>query len=145
MKKTMKGLMVMSAVVSSFFMAQVVAAETVEGIVRGLIECPVGDCNGIVVELCTIKPQGNADNGNIVIDCTGPLVNVVGLRSTDYWANQGVGYPQDEDYVTVEAELQPCEDYYFAYNMEVCDIDYNGNIYTGDIVDCEYIELHDAD
>ena len=140
MKKTMKGLMVMSAVVSSFFMAQVVAAETVEGIVRGLFDCEVGGCAGIVVERCTIEPQGNINNGNTFIVCTEEYENVVSLRTLDYWAKNGVDYPELEDYVTVEADLLLCGNY-SALSMEVCDIDYSGNILNGDIVNCEDIDL----
>ncbi|MBU0908350.1 MAG: hypothetical protein KJ717_02205 [Proteobacteria bacterium] len=141
MKKTMKGLMVMSAVLSSFFMAQVVAAETVEGIVRGFVDCPSEECTGILVERCTAEPRGNSENANIFIECSGEYATVVGLRTSDYWENydDGVDFPAMDDYVNVEAELQP-SGFYFANNMEVCEVDDHDNFVT-----CDYIELHDAD
>ncbi|MBU4261375.1 MAG: hypothetical protein KKC76_05780 [Proteobacteria bacterium] len=145
MKKSMQGLMVMAAVVSSFLTAHVVAAETVavEGFVQEIIPCEQGGCASIVVQICTAEPKGNTANGKIFIECSEEEETVYGLRTIDYWANYndgvGVDYPVVGDYVTIEAEVQPCEDL-VAINMEVCEVDDRD-----EIVNCEYIELHDAD
>jgi hypothetical protein len=151
MKKAIKGLMVMSAVVSSFLVAQVASAdneveiEIIEGYVNAVNLCTTSDeCTSMDVKLCAIVPKGNGDNAKTFVECTDESVTVWGLGPIDYWENYvvaediiGVAYPVVGDYVIVAADYRDCDNKYVAISMDICDVD------NGELINCESIDLRD--
>ncbi|MCK9294443.1 MAG: hypothetical protein M0P70_05120 [Desulfobulbaceae bacterium] len=156
MKKTVKGLLVISAVVSGFLTAQTALAEPeivmeeIAGIVTAVTLCTESDdCASMEVELCTIAANGSGAKAKTFIACTGETVTMYGLGPVDYWENYvvdadlgiiGVAYPAVGDYVTVAADYRDCEERYVAYSMDICDVDNNE-----DLVNCQTIVLRDED
>jgi len=141
MKKTIKGLLVMSAVVSSFFMAQVVAAETVvvEGTVKSITPCVSGDCGEVVLEVCEVTSGNGQGNGQTSLDCT-EVATVYGLKTLDYWDSEGVCFPVagevvdgngvndsyvEGDELVIQAESHPCGRL-VAISMEITYSELNG-------------------
>jgi len=120
MKKTVKGLLVISAVVSSFLTAQIVSADTISGTVT---EISPGISGSIVVNSCTEETNSKTDNGKTWTACE--EVTVYSLGPTNYWEEMGVPYPEVGDIVTIEAYEMYCvlDGIYklVAYSVTVCD------------------------
>lgn len=147
MKKTVRGLVVISAVVSGFLTAQAALAESeivievLEGSITEVTLCTESDdCASMEVQLCTAAPNGSAANGKTFIECSEEVVTIYGLGPLAYWESYAVDYPAAGDYVTVAAEYRDCEERYVVYSMDICDVENND-----ELVNCQTIVLRDED